>query len=79
MLDLGASSNIMTKKVMEKMGLKITRPYQNVCAMDLREIDVVGIILTFQAQLDAYPDIGVTMNIVVIDVPDKRGMLLSRK
>ena len=27
MLDSGASSNIMTKKVMEKMGLRITRPY----------------------------------------------------
>ena len=34
MLDSRASSNIMTKKVMEKMGLKITRPYQNMCAMD---------------------------------------------
>ena len=26
-LDSSASSNIMTKKVMEKMGLRITRPY----------------------------------------------------
>ena len=59
MVDSGASSNIMTKKVMEKMGLRITRPYQNVCAMDSREIDVVGIILNFPVKLAAYPDIGV--------------------
>ena len=60
MLDSGASSNIVTKKVMEKMGLKITRPYQNVCVMDSREIDVVGIILNFPVKLAAYPDIGVS-------------------
>ena len=47
--------------------------------MDSREIDVVGIILNFRVKLAAYPNIGVTMDIVVIDVPDRWGMLLSRK
>ena len=47
--------------------------------MDSREIDVVGIILNFPVKLVAYPDIGVTMNIVVIDVPDRWGILLSKK
>ena len=79
MLDSSSSSNIMTKKVMEKMGLKITRPYQNLCAMDSREIDVVGLILNFPIQLAAYPYIGVKMNIVVIDVTEIWGMLLPRK
>ena len=60
----------MTRKVMEQMGLSISRPYRNLCAMDSREIDVVGIILNFPVKLAAYPDIGVTMDIVVIDVPD---------
>ena len=45
MLDLGASSNVMTRKVMEQLNLRVTRPYHNVCAMDAREINVVGIIL----------------------------------
>ena len=54
MLDSGASLNIMIRKVMEQMGLTISRPYQNVCAMDSREIDVVGIILNFSVKLDAY-------------------------
>ena len=69
----------MTRKVMEQMGLTISRPYQNVCAMDSREIDVVGIIMNFLVKLVGYPDIGVTMDIMVIDVSDKWGMLLSRK
>ena len=79
MLDSGSSSNVMIRRVMEQMGLTISRPYQNVCAMDSREIDVVGIILNFPIKLAAYPDIGVTMDIVVIDVPDIWEMLLLRK
>ena len=39
----------------------------------------MGIILNFPVKLAAYPDIGVTMDIVVIDVPDIWGVLLSRK
>ena len=79
MLDSGSSSNVMTRKVMEQRGLIILRPYQNVCAMDSREIDVVCIILNFLVKLAAYPDIGVTMDIVVINVPDRWRMFLSRK
>ena len=53
-LDSGASSNVMTKKVMEQLNLKITRPYHNVCSIDAREIDVVGIILNLQVILAKY-------------------------
>ena len=60
----------MTRRVMEQINLTISRPYQNVCAMDSREIDVVGIIMNFPIKLATYHDIGVTMDIVVIDVLD---------
>jgi hypothetical protein len=40
MYDFGASSNVITKKVMDQLSLKVTRPYRNVCAMDSREIKV---------------------------------------
>ena len=69
MLDSSASSKHHDQESYGKVCLKITRPYQNVCAMDSREIDVVGIILNFPVKLVAYLDIGVTMDIVVIDVP----------
>ena len=36
MLASGSSSNIMTRKVMEQLNLRTTRPYRNVCAMDSR-------------------------------------------
>lgn len=55
MYDSGASSNVITKKVMDKLSLKITRPYRNVRAMDSREVEVMGIILGLQLKLVAYP------------------------
>jgi hypothetical protein len=79
MLDSGASSNVMTRKVMERLNLRISRPYHNVCAMDSREIEVHGLIKDLQVHLVVFPDISVLMDVVVIDVPDAWGMLLSRK
>lgn len=75
----GASSNVIIKKVMNQLDLKITRPYKNVCAMDSTEVEVHGIILGLQLKLAAYPKITFQMDILVIDVPDAWGMLLSRK
>jgi len=79
MLDSGLGSNIMTKKVMQQLGLRTTRPYQNVCAIDSRPIKVEGMIERQHVRLAKYPDIHVTMYNLVIDVSDKWGMLLSRK
>ena len=64
---------------MKQLKLRITRPYHNVCTMDAREVEVVGIILNLQVKLAKYPDIDMSMDVVVIDVPDNWGMLLSIK
>ena len=64
MLDSGSASNTMTRKVMEQLNLKTTRPYRNVCAMDSGEVDVVGIILNHQVRLVKYPDIHIAMDIL---------------
>jgi hypothetical protein len=79
MLDSGATSNVMTKKVMEQLNLRISRPYHNICAMDNRTIAVHGLIKGLQVHLTAFPDIMIEMDIVVIDAPDTWGMLLNRK
>ena len=47
--------------------------------MDSREVEVIGIILGLQLNLAAYTQITFQMDILVIDVPDAWGMLLSRK
>jgi hypothetical protein len=79
MLDSGATSKVITKKVMEQLNLRISRPYHNICALDSQTIEVHGLIKGLQVYLASLPDIMIEMDIVVIDVPDVWGMLLNRK
>jgi len=79
MLDSNASSNVMSLKVMNQLGLQITWPYRNVCAMDCRKIKVHGLTKDLQVKLASYLDISLLMDVVVIDVLDAWGMLFSRK
>jgi len=74
-----ASSNVMTRKFMEKLNLRILRPYHNFCAMDSREIKVHGLIKYLQVHLAVFSDISVLMDVVFIDVLDAWGMILSWK
>jgi hypothetical protein len=79
MLDFGASTNVMSLKVMIEKGLKTTRPYINVFGIDSRAIKFCGLIKDLKVSLVAYPNISILMDIIVIDVPDAWGMLLSRE
>jgi len=44
MLDSGASHNLMPKIIMEKLGLEITRPYQDLYSFDSRKVKCLGMI-----------------------------------
>jgi hypothetical protein len=79
MLDSGASANIMTLKVMRQLGLEVTRPYGNVCGIESKAISTYGLIENLEVLLARYPEIVFLMDIVVVDIPDIWGMLLSRK
>ena len=55
LLDSGATSNVMTKKVMEQLNLRISRHYHNISVMDSRTIEVHGLIKGLQVHLAAFP------------------------
>jgi hypothetical protein len=78
MLDSGASTNVMSLKVMKQLGLKTTRPYGNVFGIDSKKVKVYGLIEYAEFYLVDFPHISILMNIVVIDVLDTWGMLLLR-
>jgi hypothetical protein len=78
MLDSWDSTNVMSLKVMEQLGLKMNRPYINVCVIDSNRVKVYGLCENVEVFLIDFPHISLLMNIVVIDVPDAWGMLLSR-
>jgi hypothetical protein len=79
MLDTGVGANMMSLKVMQQLGLKVTRPYRNVCGFESKAIPTHGVIENFEVFLKEYPEKVIHMDIVVVDIPDVWGMLLSRK
>jgi hypothetical protein len=79
MLDTGVGANMMSLKVMRQVGLKVTRPYRNVCGFKSKAIPTNGVVENVEVRLKEYPEKMVHIDIVVVDVPDVWGMLLSRK
>jgi hypothetical protein len=61
------------------MGLKVTRPYINVCGFESKAIPTHGVVENVEVQLKEFPEKTVHIDIIVVDVPDVWGMLLSRK
>ena len=78
-LDSGAEVNVIPLRLMEQLELKLTRQYNNMCGMDSNPIKSRGIIENLKMKLAAYPEIEINMNVLVLDIPDTWGMLLSRE
>jgi hypothetical protein len=78
MLDSGASHNLMPKIIMVKLGLKITRPYQDLYSFDSRKVKCLGMIKDLVVNLASIPVKSILMDVVIVDVPSKYDMLLSR-
>ena len=78
MLYFGASANVMSLKVMKQLSLKTTHPYGNFCGIDSKKVKAYGLIEHVEVYLEYFPHIGLIMNLVVIDVRDAWGMILSR-
>ena len=78
MLDSRASTKIMSLKVMKQLGWKTIRPYGNVFGIDSRRVEALGVCEDVELFLIDFLHINVLMDILVIDVPDAWGMLLSR-
>ena len=79
MLDSGVEVNVMPYKVMNQLELTTTQQFGNVCGMDSQPVESKGVIENLKMKLAAYPDIEVTMTVLVIDITDVWGMLLSRE
>jgi hypothetical protein len=79
MLDIGVGANMMSLKVMQQMGLKVTRPYRNVCGFKSKAIPTHGVVENVKVQLKEFPEKTIHIDIIVVDVPDVWGMLFSRK
>lgn len=78
MLDSGAYHNLMLKVVMEKLGLDITRPYHDLYSFYSGRLRCLDLIKYLVVSLDQIPKKNVLMDVVVVDIPPRYGMFLSR-
>jgi hypothetical protein len=77
LLDSEASTNVMPLKTMQQLLFKVKRPYQNICSMDRRDVEVLDVIKNVVVRLNIYMDVSV-MTDVVIYIPNSWRMFLSR-
>ena len=78
LLDSGASHNLMPKKVMDELGLEITKKYHDLFTLDSKIFKFLGVIKDLVVSLTELPMKGLVMDIVVADIPSRFGMLLFR-
>lgn len=78
LLHSGASHNLMPKKVMDELGLQITREYHDLFTFDSSRVHCIVLIKDLMVSLSQLPMKSIVMDIVVADIPSKFGMLLSR-
>ena len=64
--------------VMDNLGIDITIPYKDRYSFDSREVKCLGLIKDLVVSLHQIPEKSLIMDVVVVDVPLKFGMLLSR-
>ena len=68
----------MPKVVMEKLNLDITRLYKDMFSFDSSQVKCLGLIKDMCVTLVQFPTKSIVMDIVVVDIPPKYGMLFSR-
>ena len=78
MLDSGVSHNLLPLLVMEKLGLQITCPYKYLYSFDSKRFKCLGMIKDLVINLAQIPAKSVVMDIVVVDIPSRFGIMLSR-
>jgi hypothetical protein len=78
LMDSRASHNLMPKTAMDELGLEITKTYIDLYSFDSRKVKCLGVIKDLVVTLLQFPMKSVVMDIVVVYVPPKFGMLLSR-
>jgi hypothetical protein len=78
LMDSGASHNIMPKIAMDELRLEVTKTYHNLYSFDSRKVKCLGVIKDLVVSLFQLPMKSLVMDIVIVDVPPKFGMLLSK-
>jgi hypothetical protein len=78
MLDSSASHNLMPKVVMDELGLDVTKTYKDLFFFDSRKVKCLGLIKGLVVSLSQISSKNLVMDVLVVGIPPKLGMLLYR-
>jgi len=78
MFDLGASHNLMPLSIMKQLNLQVTKPYRDLYSFDSNKVKCLGVIKDMAVSLAQILARSMVMDVVVVDIPARFGMLLSR-
>jgi hypothetical protein len=79
MLDFESSVNMMSLKVMNQLRMEVTGPYANICRFESKGIKVYDLMEGLEVHLADYPDFPIIIDVIVVDIHDTWGMILSRE
>jgi len=79
MIDTRAIITMVPKAVANETKLYITRCIDGVIQLDSSSIDMVGSVKGVPITLNAFPDIYVIQDIIMVDLPPLFGIYLSRE
>ena len=77
MLYSATSHNLMPRRIMDQLGLDMTRPYKDILSFDSNKFKCLGLIKYLVISLAQIPAKTLVMDLVVDDIPPNFGMLLS--
>ena len=78
MLDSGAYHNLMLRRIMDELGLEVTRPYKYIFSFDSNKVKFLGLIKYLIISLTHICSKTLVMEVVVVDISPNFGMFLSR-
>ena len=77
MLDLGASHNLMPRRIMDQLGMEVTRTYKDIFSFDSNKVKCLGLIKDLDISLAQILAKILVMDVVVDDISPKFGIVLS--
>ena len=77
MIDSGATSSVMPKKIADQLGLKYETLEKGVVQLDGTTIEMVGIMRNLDLTLHYCPSFSTPMDIYIIDLPPYFSICLS--
>ena len=78
MLYSATSQNLMPRRIMDQLGLDMTRRYKDIFSFDSNKFKCLGLIKDLFISLAQIPTKTLVMDLVVDDIPPNFGMVLSR-